>query len=72
MKRKVRTFTAEGRMSARVLTALPFLMALLQWRVNPKGFESFFSGLGLVLLGACGVLLLVGWLWIRKIVSIKI
>src|SRR3954465_4195612 len=37
MKRKVRTFTAEGRMSARVLTALPFLMALLQWRVNPKG-----------------------------------
>jgi tight adherence protein B len=72
MKRKVRTFTAEGRMSARVLTALPFLMALLQWRVNPKGFESFFSGLGLVLLGACGVLLLLGWLWIRKIVSIKI
>jgi tight adherence protein B len=72
MKRKIRTFTAEGRMSARVLTALPFLMALLQWRVNPKGFESFFSGLGLVLLGACGVLLLLGWLWIRKIVSIKI
>jgi tight adherence protein B len=72
MKRKVRTFTAEGRMSARVLTALPFLMALLQWRVNPSGFESFFSGLGLVMLGACGALLLLGWLWIRKIVSIKI
>jgi len=72
MKRKVRTFTAEGRMSARVLTALPLLMALLQWRVNPEGFQSFFSGLGLVMLGACGVLLLVGWLWIRKIVSIKI
>jgi|SoiMethySBSTD1v2_1073268.scaffolds.fasta_scaffold622176_2 tight adherence protein B len=69
--RKVRTFTAEGKLSARILTALPFLMALLIWRTNPEGFAAFGSGLGLMLLGMAGVLVLVGWLWIRKIVTIK-
>jgi tight adherence protein B len=69
--RKVRTFTAEGKLSARILTALPFLMALLIWRTNPEGFAAFGSGLGLVLLSFAGVLVLVGWLWIRKIVTIK-
>jgi len=69
--RKVRTFTAEGRLSAKIITALPFLLALLEWRTNPDGFSAFFSGLGLVLLCFSGVLLFLGWLWIRKIATIK-
>jgi tight adherence protein B len=69
--RKVRTFTAEGRLSAKILAALPFLIGLLEWRTNPDGFAALFSGLGLVFLILAGVLMVVGTLWIRKIASIK-
>jgi tight adherence protein B len=69
--RKVRTYTAEGRLSAKIMVALPCLLFLLQWRVNPEGTSNFFSGLGLVALGTAMVLMVLGWLWIRKIVSIK-
>jgi len=69
--RKVRTHTAEGRLSAKIMMAIPCLLFLLQWRVNPEGTSNFFSGLGLVALGTALVLMFLGWLWIRKIVSIK-
>jgi tight adherence protein B len=69
--RKVRTFTAEGRLSAKILFALPILIGLLEWRTNPDGFAHLFSGLGLVFLGLAVVLLFVGTLWIRKIATIK-
>ena len=36
MHRQVRTLTAEGRLSARILTVLPLVMAFWQWRVNPE------------------------------------
>jgi tight adherence protein B len=69
--RKVRTYTAEGRLSAKIMVALPFLLFLLQWRTNPEGFKHFFSGLGLVFLCIAVLLALVGTTWIRKISSIK-
>jgi tight adherence protein B len=69
--RKVRTFTAEGRLSAKILFALPIFIGLLEWRSNPEGFAHLFSGLGLVFLCLAVVLLFVGTFWIRKIASIK-
>jgi tight adherence protein B len=71
IQRKVRTYTAEGRLSAKIMVALPCLLFLLQWKVNPEGTSNFFSGLGLVALGIAAMLMFLGWLWIRKIVSIK-
>jgi tight adherence protein B len=70
-QRQVRTFTAEGRLTARILTGLPFLLAFWQWRANPQNFEVLTHGVGLVLLGVAGVLLLIGWVWINRIVKIK-
>jgi len=70
--RKIKTFTAEGRLSARILTILPFVMALWQWRVHPDGFAVLFSGTGLVVLLGCLGLMVVGWFWIRRIVTIKL
>jgi tight adherence protein B len=69
--RKIRTFTAEGRMSAKVMVVLPCVFFLLEWRSNPSGFQHFFSGLGLVMLCVAIVLMILGTLWIRKIASIK-
>ena len=69
MARQVNTLTAEGRVSARILTGLPVVMALWQWRLNPEAFSLLFEGFGLVLLLTGAFLLLIGWLWIRKIVN---
>ena len=69
MARHVRTLTAEGRLSARILTALPVLMALFQWRINPDNFALLTHGIGLVALGFAGVFLVLGTIWIRRIVN---
>lgn len=67
--RQVRTLTAEGRLSAKILIALPLLMLVWQWQVNPENFELLTHGAGLVALGFAGVLMVLGSLWVRKIVN---
>ena len=67
--RQVLTLTAEGRMSARILTALPLLMALWQWRANPRNFALLLHGAGLVALIVAGILMVLGSLWVRKVVN---
>jgi hypothetical protein len=55
--RQVRTLTAEGRLSARILIALPLLMLVWQWRANPDNFELLTYGVGLVALVVAGILM---------------
>jgi tight adherence protein B len=69
MARHVRTLTAEGRMSARILTALPLLMVFWQWRANPDHFSLLTHGAGLVALVAAGILMVLGSLWVHKVVK---
>jgi tight adherence protein B len=72
IRRKVRTLTAEGRLSARILTILPPIIALWQWRAHPEGFDKLLHGPGLIVLFSCAGLMFVGWLWIKRIVAIKV
>ena len=67
--RHVLTLTAEGRMSARILTAFPLLMALWQWRANPNNFALLLHGSGLVALIVAGILMALGSAWVRKVVN---
>ena len=67
--RQVRTLTAEGRLSAKILIALPLLMLAWQWRVNPDNFALLTEGVGLVALCLAGILMVLGSLWVRKIVN---
>ncbi len=69
MARHVRTLTAEGRLSARILTGLPLLMLVWQWRVNPDNFELLTEGVGLIALALAGILIALGGLWVHKIVK---
>jgi tight adherence protein B len=69
MARHVRTLTAEGRLSARILTALPVLMLVWQWRVNPANFELLTHGAGLVALFVAGIILVIGAGWVRTTVD---
>ncbi len=69
MARHVATLTAEGRLSARVLTVLPFAMALFQWATNRESFELLTHGPGLAAVGVAGFLLVLGTIWTRRIVT---
>ncbi len=73
MRRQIRVLTAEGRLSAWVLSILPFAIALYMFAVNPKYISLLFTKqIGLFMLGVGGVLMVLGVLWMRKIVDIDV
>jgi tight adherence protein B len=72
MKRQVRSLTAEGRLSAYVLTALPVVLALAIKVINPSYFDALTHGAGLAMVVGAVALLGVGWLWMRRIVNIPL
>lgn len=73
VRRQVRTYTAEGRMSGYVLLALPVVVFAVFNLKNPKYMEVFFTVPACRLsLFAAAVAQAVGFLVIRKIVNIRI
>ena len=69
LARQVRTLTAEGRLSTWILVAFPLVMLLWQWRVSPDNFNLLTFGAGLVCLIIAGVLMVIGSVWVHKIVN---
>lgn len=71
--RQVRVLTAEGRLSAKLLTGLPVLMAgyLLVFK---KGYLQplYTTPVGVIMLVLGVVLLVVGSLWLRKLTKIEV
>lgn len=67
VQRQVQTLTAEGRMSAYVLIALPLLMAVYQALVNPDSFRLLTFGPGLLMSITGLVMLSIGGLWFRAL-----
>ncbi len=73
MRRQILVLTAEGRLSAYVLIALPFAIALYMTAVNPEYVKLLVTTtLGLIMSGSAAVLLVAGVLWMRKIVNIDV
>jgi tight adherence protein B len=73
MRRQIKVLTAEGRLSAWVLAILPFAIALYMFAVNPEYITLLFTTqIGLFMLGTAAVLLVLGVLWMRKIVNIDV
>src|SRR5690606_26593257 len=72
LKRQVRVYTAQGRMSGMTLAALPILVGLGIMLINPDYMSLLFhETLGRALLATAAVLQIIGFLWIRKIVDIR-
>ncbi|MGH2757184.1 MAG: type II secretion system F family protein [Actinomycetota bacterium] len=73
VKRHLRALTAEGRLSALILGALPFLLlGFLMW-TNDRYLEPLFNTtMGLVMVAVSGSLMLVGFAWMRKIIRIEV
>ncbi len=73
IRRQVDVLSAEGRLSAVVLTALPFLLGFYISIVRPESIALLFTTpLGLVMVIGAGSLLLTGIVMIRKMVRIDV
>ncbi|MBA3495643.1 MAG: type II secretion system F family protein, partial [Gemmatimonadales bacterium] len=73
IRRQLRTFTAQGRISGYVLAVLPIAVGAIIYMLNPEYIGLLFaSGIGRFMLVTAGVMQIIGYLWIRKIVNIEI
>ncbi|MET0800330.1 MAG: type II secretion system F family protein, partial [Actinomycetota bacterium] len=73
MRRQIQVLTAEGRLSAWVLAALPVAIGTYMFAVNPDYIGLLVTTkMGLIMLGGAVTLLLVGIFWMRRIVDIDV
>jgi tight adherence protein B len=71
IRRQVKALSAEGKLSALVLMALPFGVFGFISLTNPAYIAKFTQSVaGFAMLGAAGVMLLVGAFWLKKTVAI--
>ncbi|OGB33001.1 MAG: hypothetical protein A3F78_21980 [Burkholderiales bacterium RIFCSPLOWO2_12_FULL_61_40] len=70
---EVRTLSAEGKLSAIILTALPFGVALVVNLVNPTFMDVLWTDpTGLRMVGAACFMMLLGMMWMRSIIRIRV
>jgi tight adherence protein B len=71
--RQVRVYTAHGRMTGYVLLALPAFLAVALMFINPEHMNTLFTTkAGNFMIAATVVMQTVGYIWIRKIVTIEV
>jgi tight adherence protein B len=73
LRREVSSLTAEGRLSAIVVGALPFLIGVAIAVINPGYMNALFTDpLGRIALLGVTVLMAVGFFWMKKTVEIDV
>jgi tight adherence protein B len=71
--RQVRVYTAHGRMTGYVLLALPAFLAVALMFINPEHMDTLFTErAGKMMIAATVVMQTIGYIWIRKIVTIEV
>jgi tight adherence protein B len=71
LNRQVKALTAEGRLSAVLLTGLPIGLVVVLSLMNPGYFDPLKETPGVYLVGVAVVLLCVGWVWMRHIIKVR-
>jgi len=72
LRRDVASLTAEGRMSAIILGLLPPGLGFAMYFMNPEYISKLFSGTGLILLVASVFMMLIGFVWMKKTITIEV
>jgi tight adherence protein B len=73
IRRQLRVYTAQGRMTSYILGALPILVGLGIYALNPDYMIVMFQEpAGRLALATAGFMQLFGYLWIRRIIDIEI
>lgn len=72
LKRQVRVYTAQGRMSGYTLAALPIFVGMAVTLINPDYMQTLFQEtLGRAMLTGAATMQVIGFLWIRRIVDVR-
>jgi tight adherence protein B len=72
LRREVKALTAEGRMSAVIMSIIPLAMAGFIIVTNPDYLAPLWdNALGVFAIVATVVAMVIGWFWLRKIVNIE-
>lgn len=72
IRRHVAALSAEGRLSAIILMVLPLIVGGFLVAINPTYMLPLVqTGIGIALLVLCGILFLVGGIWISRVVQVK-
>jgi len=73
IRRQIRVYTAQGRMTGYLLSALPIMLFSILYTINAKYMSILFTDpVGKILIGVALSMQLIGFLWIRKIIKIEI
>lgn len=73
IRRQLRVYTAQGRLSGYTLAALPLVVGLLTFLMQPEHIGLLFNtAIGWFMVATALVLQLIGVLWIRKIIDVEI
>ena len=73
LKRQIRVFTAQGRLTGWILAILPVVLGLGLYMVNPDNMSLLWKrSIGVKLLWTASIMTLVGALIIRKIIRVRI
>jgi tight adherence protein B len=73
LRRQVQVLSAEGRLSAWILGLLPMVFALYLILVRPEYLAPMIENiLGWIMIGLGAILLVIGALWLRKVVKVEV
>lgn len=73
LKGDIRTMTAQGKLSATIVSIMPLIMGVMMSAVSPGYMDPLFNtGLGRIMLGACVFMISLGIIVLAKIVKIKV
>jgi len=69
---RTKALTAEGRLSAVILIVLPIAVGMLMMIINREYISLLFTTkLGLLMLLVAGIMMIIGIIWIVKIIQVK-
>lgn len=72
LRRHVRALSAEGRLSAYILIAMPLLVIAALTVLRPAYVRILFTDpIGILMLVGAGISMTVGWLWMRSIIRVE-
>ena len=73
VRREVQVLSAEGKLSAYVLLAMPFVTLLMLAAVRPGYINFFFDNeVGLIMTAIFAALITVGWIWMKRVVKVDV
>jgi tight adherence protein B len=73
IRRQIRVYTAQGRMTGYLLSALPILLFSMLYMINAEYMSILFTDpIGKTLIVVAITMQLIGFIWIRKIIKIEI